>query len=55
METKQTDSWTDGTKVRLMIRQTDEWTDRQAGGQTDRPRGRGTDDWTGKHPKRRTG
>ena len=31
---RQTDGWTDGMKVSLMVRQTDEWTGGETGGQT---------------------
>ena len=40
MKTRQTDSWTNGTKVSLVVRQTDEWTDGETIGQTDRYMGR---------------
>ena len=34
MKTRYTDSWTDGMKVRLMVRQTAEWREWETGGQT---------------------
>ena len=45
MKTTQTDSWTNGMKVSLMVRQTDKWTDEETRGQTDRQIGRQKDRW----------
>ena len=40
MKTIQTDNLTDGMKISLMIRHTDEWSDGETRGQTDRQRDR---------------
>ena len=39
LDKDRTNSWMDGTTVRLMVRQTDKWIDGETGGQTDRQAG----------------
>ena len=49
LDEDQTDSWTDGMKLRLMVRQIDEWMDGQTKGQTDiQTNGQLEDRWMGR-------